>query len=241
MPDLNYINLADDELDQSIYRIMPVDRLLQCLDEKQLVLVPPSKWCDPFENWLLRSKVILSTGEIGDMNGIHDKVYGQCWTQHEETDAMWRIYSTDRNGAKVKTTPRKLLNSLKSNNHSAGDVSCFIGKVEYQTEAALASSLTRINVLNANGSGIAKSLLYKRLEFVHEKEVRLIYLDGSGSIYRFAIDPNLLFDEIVFDPRVDKHLFSAYKNAVIAKGFLGKVSQSNLYELPQKLEIKVDC
>jgi len=240
VPYQNYLNLKDEELDKPVYRIMPVNRLLQCLEEKQLVLVPPSKWDDPFENWLLSSKVkLLSTGESGGMDGIRDKIYGQCWTQHRETDAMWRIYSSDTNGAKVKTTPRKLLEALKSNNRQFGDISCFIGKVQYQTQKDLASSLTSIDVFNTNGEGIAESLLYKRKEFSHEKEVRLIYTDGSGPIHPFNIEPNSMFDEIVFDPRVDKHLFNAYKTAVEAKGFPGRVAQSNLYKPPQELIIKI--
>jgi len=240
VPYQNFINLTNDELDKPVYRIMPVNRLLQCLEEKQLVLVPPSKWDDPFENWLLSSKVkFLSTGESGGMEEIRNKIYGQCWTLHRETDAMWRIYSSDTNGAKVKTTPRKLLEALKSNNTQFGDISCFIGKVKYQTQRNLVSSLTGIDIFNTNGSGVAESLLYKRKEFRHEKEVRLIYTEGNGAIYSFDIDPNIMFDEIVFDPRVDKHLFSAYKTAVIAKGFPGKVTQSILYRPPKELLIKV--
>lgn len=240
MPYQNYLNLKDEELDKPVYRIMPVNRLLQCLEEKQLVLVPPSKWDDPFENWLLSSKVkFLSTGESGDMDGIRNQIYGQCWTQHRETDAMWRIYSSDTNGAKVKTTPRKLLEALKGGNAQFGDVSCFIGKVQYQTQTDLTSSLTSINVFDINGSGIAESLLYKRREFSHEKEVRLIYTEGNGPVYPFNIDPSDMFDEIVFDPRVDKHLFSAYKAAVVAMGFPGKVTQSTLYRPPQGLLIKI--
>jgi hypothetical protein len=240
VPYQNYLNLKDEELDKPVYRIMPVNRLLQCLEEKQLVLVPPSKWDDPFENWLLSSKVkFLSTGESGDMDGIRNKIYGQCWTQHRETDAMWRIYSSDTNGAKIKTTPRKLLEALKGGNTQSGDVSCFIGKVQYQTQTDLTSSLTSINVFDTNGSGIAESLLYKRREFSHEKEVRLIYTEGNGPVYPFNIDPSDMFDEIVFDPRVDKHLFSAYKAAVVAMGFLGKVTQSTLYRPPQGLLIKI--
>ena len=236
----NYINLTDDELDKPIYRIMPVSRLLQCLEEQRLVLVPPIKWDDPFENWLLSSRVKLSsTGELGDMESIRNKVYGQCWTQHRETDAMWRIYSSDTNGAKVKTTPRKLLEALKADTPQFSDVSCIIGKVRYQTQKQLVSSLKSLDLFNTNGSGVAKSLLYKRREFSHEREVRIVYTEGTGAIHPFTIDPNSIFDEIVFDPRVDKHLFSAYKTAVVAKGFPGRVDQSVLYKPPAELLIRI--
>jgi hypothetical protein len=241
VPYQNYINLTDDELDKNVYRIMPVNRLLECLEESKLVLVPPRKWDDPFENYLLSAKVKLSsTGESGDMGGMRDKVYGQCWTQHRDTDAMWRIYSSDTNGAKVRTTPRKLLEALKASDTCFGDVTCFIGKVQYQTQKDLVSSLKELDLFNTNGAGVAESLLYKRKEFSHEKEVRLIHTEGTGSVYPFSIKPNDLFDEIVFDPRMDTHLYEAYKAAVIAKKFIGRVAQSVLYKPPQELLIRME-
>lgn len=219
---------------------MPVNRLLQCLEEKCLVLVPPREWDDPFENYLLSAKVKLSsTGESGDMSGMRDKVYGQCWTQHHETDAMWRIYSSDANGAKVKTTPRKLLEALKSSDPRFGDVTCFIGKVQYKTQKDLVSILKNLDLFQPNGSGIAESLLYKRQEFSHEKEIRLIHTDGKGPIRAFDVEPNDLFDSIVFDPRMDIYLYQAYESAVKEKKFRGWVSQSVLYKPPKELLIRM--
>ena len=240
MPYENYINLKETELDKPIYRIMSVKRLLQCLEEKRLVLVPPRKWDDPFENYLLSARVKLSaTGETGDMYAMREKVYGQCWTQHRETDAMWRIYSSDTNGAKVKTTPRRLLDALRNTNSRFSDVTCFIGKVQYKIQKELVSSLKGIDLFNTNGSGIAKSLLYKRREFSHEREVRLIYTEGKGAIHPVPINPSTIFDEIVFDPRMDTHLYEAYEAAVKAKKFTGRVAQSVLYKPPRELLISM--
>lgn len=239
MPYENYINL-ESELDRPIYRIMPVNRLLQCLEETRLILVPPMKWDDPFENYLLSARVKLySTGETGSMDGMRDKVYAQCWTQHRETDAMWRIYSSDASGAKVKTTPRRLLEALKQTDRRFSDIRCFIGKVQYQKKSDLVASLKGIDLFNTNGAGIAKSFLYKRREFSHEKEIRLIYTHGDGAIHSIPIDPSAMFDEIVFDPRMDGHLYKAYAAAVKAKKFSGRVAQSGLYKPPPGLMIKL--
>ena len=240
MPYENYLNLDKSELEKPVYRIMSVNRLLQCLEERSLALVPPKRWDDPFENYLLSASVRLSsTGEVGEMHEMREKVYGQCWTQHRETDAMWRIYSSDTNGAKVRTTPRKLLEALKHTNSRFGDVTCFIGKVQYKSQKDLVTSLKGIDLFNANGAGIAKSLLLKRREFSHEREVRLIYTEGRGAIHAVPIDPSDMFDEIVFDPRMDPHLYAAYKAAVSAKNFRGRVAQSVLYKPPQDLLISI--
>lgn len=233
----NCLNMTEAELDKPIYRIMPVHRLLECFQKKQLVLVPPKKWDDPFENLLLSAKVYLSTGETGDLQPIRDKIYGQCWTRHRETDAMWRIYSADKNGAKVKSTPRKLLDALKASDTQFRDIQCFVGRVSYMKQDDLVSTLKGLALFNPNGSGIAESLMYKRREFSHEREVRLVYTGQSSDVYSFAIDPNFAFDEVIFDPRMDGELYKAYSAAVRAKGFTNRIDQSVLYKPPRNLSI----
>ena len=108
----NTTNLPESDLDQPIYRIMPFLRCLELLHTKQIVLVRLCKWDDPFENALLKAAIIIGQSASGTY-GFKHSVYGQCWTSELETDAMWRIYSHDKQGIKAKTTPRKLLNALR--------------------------------------------------------------------------------------------------------------------------------
>lgn len=239
MPPRNYLDMSDAELDKPVFRIIPVHRLLECFQKKQLILVSPQKWDDPFENLLLSAKEIPANGGAGDMQSVRDKVYGQCWTLHKETDAMWRIYSSEKNGAKIKSTPRKLLEALRASNSKLADNYnyCFIGKVRY--EKTQKNLVKKLNNLDQNRSGIAKSLMYKRNEFRHEKEVRLVYIGQSGDVHPFTIDPNTTFDEIIFDPRMDAELYEAYKAAIKAKGFTNRIDQSVLYRLPPNLSIQL--
>jgi hypothetical protein len=238
----NYINLEDSLLDKPVYRIMSINRLLQALELKQLVLVKPKKWDDPFENALLASAFEIGDGKIASFSA-KDSVYGQCWTLHRETDAMWRIYSGNKDGVRIASTPRKLLTALQQSDTSTHSVSCFIGRVTYVPKKDLLEKLGGINLLNPNGSGIAESLLYKRREFSHEREVRLIYSgqDGycSSDTYPFAIDPNTAFDRLTFDPRMDSELVKAYKLAFKEKGYSGKVDISTLYKPPTELIFKL--
>ena len=238
MPFRNHLNMTAAELDKPVYRVMPVHRLLECFQKRQLVLVPPKKWDDPFENLLLSARVILASGETGDMQPIREKVYGQCWTLHKETDAMWRIYSADKNGAKIKSTPRRLLEALKTSDAQFRDIQCFIGRVSYMKQEDLVRTLKGLDLFNTNGSGIAESLMYKRREFSHEREVRLVYTGQSGNVHPFSIDPNAAFDEVIFDPRMDGELYEAYKAAVKAKGFTNRIDQSVLYRPPRALSIR---
>jgi len=231
------LNFTEKELDKEIYRIMPIHRLLEIFSIKKLTLVRPEYWDDPFENLLLKSVLILD-GEPCSLENIRVAVYGQCWTLHKETDAMWRIYSQDKQGVKVKTTIRKLLDSLQVQSGEYKKIHCFIGKVKYLTQQDLVSKLQSLYLMDSLGGDIAESLIYKRLEFKHEKEVRLIYTGKSDTVHQFEIDPFDLFDEIVFDPRINEHLFDSYKNSLVKKGYDKSIRQSVMYQIPKNLVLK---
>lgn len=224
------------EYDQPIYRIFSLERFFQVLHKKQLTLVKPYLWDDPFENVLLKSEFKTASNETVVFEA-HDSVYGQCWTRHAESDAMWRIYSPHKSGVRLQTTPRKLLTTLQANIHEHPELCGFIGKVTYATnENHLKELLQKINLTTTDGTGIAQSLLYKRKEFEHEQEIRLIYSGPDGkcpnNIFNCSIEPNTLFDSIMFDPRIDESLQKACTAAIQNLDCNVKVEISNLYDLP---------
>jgi len=238
----NYINLDGSELDSPVFRIMPIERLLQVLESRQLVLVRPRKWDDPFENALLSATLRTDDGITGSFSA-KDSVYGQCWTSDRETDAMWRIYSPDKQGIKVKTSPRKLLQALQAATTEFWELRCFIGRVQYQDESDLLDTLQNMDWRASNGSGIAESLLYKRKEFTHEHEIRLIYSGpdnaSNSDIHAFNVTPNELIEELVLDPRMDVELGKAFQLAIENKQFTNPISQSSLYRAPKGLVISI--
>ncbi|WP_105430490.1 DUF2971 domain-containing protein [Neorhizobium sp. T6_25] len=236
----NYINLSDIEKDKPIYRIFPIARFIQLLTTKRLTLVKPKKWDDPFENLLLSSRFAIG-GEIAEMS-VRDSVYGQCWTWHRETDAMWRIYSPNKDGVRLRSTPRKLLTALKKECGEHSDVKCFIGAVEYIAKRKMERTFKSIDIFRTDGSGIAESLLYKRTEFSHEKEVRIIYSGEDGKctsdIFEFSLDISDTFDRILFDPRMSEDLRKSYTEAVKALGFNSEIKRSTLYDPPKQLTFR---
>ena len=235
----NFIDFEDPK-DLPIYRVMPMKRLVDLLSSHKLVLLKPSKWEDPFENQLLSSDIFIDN----DKAAVEAKnsVYGQCWTLNEESDAMWRIYSHDKDGVRIKTTPRKLLEALKKT-AKYPDITCFIGKVKYLPIKELGNELREIDLFESSGSGIANSLLYKRLEFLHENEVRLIYIGEDGKcnsdLYPFEIDPLELIEEITFDPRASENEIDQHTQTIRSKGYTGVVNISELYKSPKKLSISL--
>ncbi|MCF0069772.1 hypothetical protein LZD49_04765 [Dyadobacter sp. CY261] len=235
--DRNFLNLTEKQKDQPIYRIISVGRLFELFSNRQNVLVKPKLWEDPFENFMMNSTGELKDGRLFSI-GFREHFFGQCWTRTKESDAMWRIYSYKKEGARISTTPRKLLKALYDSGGQFRDISCFIGKVNYYTTTRLQTLLQSNGpswMTDSTGVGQAQTLLFKRYPFKHENEVRIIYNSQgkvNGDKFSFPIDPFKLIDDIVFDPRMEYKEFSNYKSQIKALGFSRRIVKSNLYKAP---------
>lgn len=252
----NLINLTEEDLNKNIYRIYPFKRILKLLENKENVLVKTELWEDPFENFLLKSTGKLPTGELFTVNS-RDKYYGQCWSLKKESDAMWRIYSQhikdsktkeiilDNIGIKVKSTIGKVFedlfktqkNNINPYNNKPYNLFTFAGKVKYQKKQKLVEVLSNASnyLLDTTGRGQAETLMLKRLAFTHEKEVRIVYhyenCKPNENVFKYKINPNECFEEIVVDPRISKENYLKIKNLLIEKGFKNSIIQSGLYKI----------
>ena len=230
-----FLNLSENDLDRFIYRIISLPRLEELFETRKNVLVKPQKWEDPFENFILRSKVKLTSGEIIEYN-YHDQFYGQCWSFHKASDAMWRIYSPQNNGIRIRTTPRQLAASLYSSLKSLPEVKCYVGKVLYLNEKKLKAYSNNIfDDAGISVENLFKSLLAKRMAFRHENEVRLLYFGIEDDCYKndkfgYDIDPHSLITQIMIDPRVNKNqAYELKKHIEHSTGFKGEIKRSLLY------------
>lgn len=240
----NFLNFKVEELDKPIFRFLSVERLLEMFETHTNVLVNPILWEDPFENHIMTSFIDQKTEDEKDICiGFRDDFYGQCWTQTRESDAMWRIYSSKKNGVRITTTPRKLLQSLfVDTGNQINDYSCFLGKVEYYTTTKLCEHLNKNAIhwlTEPTGKGITKSLLFKRIPFKHENEVRLLINTkfkperAKKRIYTYYFNPLELIDDIVFDPRIEYQEFQNYKVQLRKLRFNKKIVKSKLYDIPK--------
>lgn len=226
--------------EKQLYRVFSIERLLELFTKKELVLVKPSAWDDPFENFILNATAVNEGGRKLTFD-IREHIYGQCWSETRESDAMWRIYSPHCTGVKIRTTIGKLYNSLKINEIPHSHM-LYLGKVDYQYQKDLVlRAQNRLemqqHLMESGEAGIARTLLFKRREFSHENEVRIICvyekLIQDEDVFKIAIDPFELIEQIVFDPRIDIELFKVYQAHFKKIGFNGSVIRSTLYELPK--------
>lgn len=236
-------NFKEKELDKYIYRIISVERLIELFATNKNILVKPRKWDDPYENFILSSKIKLTSGKTVEYN-YHDRIYGQCWTLNRTSDAMWRIYSPNGNGVRIRTTIRKLLESIYSVQPHLPEVKCCLGKLEYLSEKNLYDVANTIfDDSGVEVDNLFYSLLVKRKAFKHEDEVRLLYFemdDGkySDALFKYVFKPNSLIDQIMLDPRFSYKEFMKIKSKIKTKtGFSGIIKRSLLYSLPKDIVI----
>lgn len=238
MNNKNFINFTEKEHDYQIYRVMPLDRFYKLFTDKQNVLVRPSKWEDPFENFILNAPARLSDGTVVTF-GFNNDFYGQCWTKLTSSDALWRIYSPDKTGVRVRTTVRKLLTSVQAPLGDWAHEQAFIGKVLYLGDKKLVEFGNGVFRNGLNSRALAETLLVKRVAFRHEREVRLLYLEkdkGRKDIYAYAVDPHMLIDQVMIDPRLSRSEADDKKVEIRNRtGFKGKILHSLLYAPPKNL------
>lgn len=234
-----FIDLTKKQQSAHIYRIIKTKRLFELLETNEGVLVHPSCWDDPYENSILRSKVRDKNGQVRSYT-YHENMYGQCWTLNRNSDAMWRIYSPDTRGVRIRTTVQKLLASLYHSGVSRPDMFCVAGKVRYLGGGALsrfANGIYKDGTLEKDD--LFRTLLVKRRAFRHEHEVRLLYFDDQGEadgrLLRYKLNAHDLVDQIMIDPRMSYFEFKKLKQEIISRTkFRGDVRRSLLYSPPEE-------
>lgn len=247
MDENNYIDISASHRRKFVYRIIPVSRLFELFDQRKNVLVKPRMWEDPFENFILQSAVRLHTGQRAILHA-RDQVYGQCWTLHSASDAMWRIYSKDTKAVRIRTTIQALAESLA---HARGTLSCveaFIGKVKYLPNKRLiqyAKSAFQSTTVPYSRM-YAQTLLVKRPAFKHEREIRLLFFSSNlgqveENVFPYDVDPHTLIDQIMIDPRLQEDAACALRDEIKEKTFFkGPIKRSLLYAVPPNLVIPFD-
>jgi hypothetical protein len=223
---------ATSRRDTSLYRILGFDRLVQLFQSKQLYFSHPSTWEDPCEKLL--------------EHRLSPNIFAQCWCKSGVSDAMWRIYSPNQLGVRIRTTRHKLrdqLNAASTNN----EIRFRIQSVKYKPESVLNYEIEAIADELANSFRLSQafdSLFMKRRAFKHEAEVRVaIYKKAADSAdtplgVGVTIEPFDLIESILIDPRAPNEYVMAYKHFLKEKiGFTGRVGQSALYAGREPLEV----
>jgi hypothetical protein len=142
-----------------------------------------------------------------------------------------------RKAVRIRSTRRLLLEALGKSRGGQG----FVGTVRYLPEKPLmkfarqALSPGHLDMI----SNAARTLLVKRPAFRHEAEVRLLWYaakDSADGLFRYAVNPHELVDQIMIDPRLPTAEY--YKAKMMIRnqtGYSGKILRSLIYAPPSEL------
>lgn len=233
------INFKDFDLETPIYRVFSLDKILDLLINSKLTLVKPKLWDDPFENFLFKQTVKDSYNENIPLGELEKSVFGNCWTLNSDTDFGWKVYAPNKDGIQVQTTIAKLhnhLNEMLPDNHTK---LIKVGKVQYWDWRRIKDHYEKEGGFNWLDLMSSMNLFFKRTEFVAENEIRVLAVNKSkvsDDIWQLDIDPNILIDKMLVDPRVSDSKFNVIKKVIQKLGYEGQIEKSELYSIP-KLEI----
>lgn len=234
--DINAINL---DLSENVYKIFNWNYFIDDLKDSKLTLVRPCLWEDTFENFLLNSKGLLDDGAEVGFEPIRDKFYCSSWSLKKDCDGLWRNYKNKNESAiKAKTSTKKLFESIYNITDEFHYLKYFIGKVEYVSDDFISDFFQEKLKLKLNnyqgGIEFAQTLLYKRLPYAYEEEVRIIVNEESitDNLLKIYVNPNYIFDELILDPWITPNQFEQKKKELIEAGFTGTISRSSLYDKP---------
>lgn len=240
--------------DTPIYRIFPVSDFEDVLRTRSLVLKSPSVWQDPYED-PARHVIVESMPPKPDKTAMLSKylppVFVQCWSKTGASDALLRAYSRvtidprcGRNdspkaeGVQIRSTPRKLGNALKTCVHGRDGFKGFAGDVQYLSEAAIQQKITddvwqRGTKAYATPELRADLLFMKRDFFSHEAEFRIVVvgpteLTGQAEL-TIPIDPNEVFEEATYDPRLIRFEMLERWNTARGLGYTGQIGDPSTY------------
>lgn len=204
---------------------------MQMLETNEWYFAHPSAWEDPYE--------------VRVTNALSNAMFAQCWCRRGVSDAMWRIYSPDKLGVRIRTTESKLKSALLAL-ATKREVGFRIARVKYENEIShmlrdqqqLLEAAKKVTFVRASSH-----LFLKRLAFEHEAETRVLIFDASQPIDSTAkgllveLNTRHLIDSVLVDPRAPDEFVAAYQHYLTdVLKFSGPVKKSQLYRSDQKIE-----
>ena len=207
-----------------IFRFLPFHHAVQFLKTGELSFSRPSSWDDPYEK---------DYDTMGDRD-----VYAQCWTSAFNSEAMWRIYSPNRLGVRIRTTHIKMDEELKY----------FIDYYKIHAAAKFVEYCKHNEFREKqNNTRVTQKVFIKRNAFDHEKEFRIVLAVGRTNnkierkegriILKIKSKPTEFVDLVMLDPGAPKELVAALKLYFSDEfGDSLKCIQSSLYKYDKDSE-----
>jgi len=215
-----------------LFRYISLAQFISLIENRKLFLRKIKLWDDPWEAPDDQIPIIREDGKpIKTESLIVASTVGQCWTYEKNSDAMWRIYSNDKQGIMIETIASnfELIDNLRQ---------ASLSKVVYYNKSNFIDK--RREVANNLSYKFAGDMALKRDAFKHENEVRLLvclqaYENEIENIWDipvvgFTIEPEIFIKSITFDPRADEWFVETMKKYCRSKKLNCPTEKSALYK-----------
>ncbi len=227
------ITIEKDLNDETpLYRILPLKYLIKMIEDNKFTLIKVSKWVDRFESPIDRACI----ENISNTEG-KDEYFASCFTKSPESEAMWKLYSTDNISVRITTTVKDVLNAAKGFFSAEypylkesdilkvmSNPDLFIyGDVQYMSREGIQNQIKSDlgnkgddeNTAYLREKLIPYYLLTKQECYRYEEEVRVAIFDTSNKFtphkkidsIYLEIDAKQFIKEIVFDPEISEELY----------------------------------
>ena len=215
--------------ERTLYRYISLSQFIAFVETGTTYLSKILHWEDTWEVPTSRVPLLSTDDELEyPLWSISEDMFGQSWSLLGESDALWRIYSRDKEGLMIHTSVEKfgMIEELKYG---------MLAPVIYYEELR-----TGLELLKGNHDYITpfSNAFLKRKAFEHEKEVRLVTLNDErciGNRYRnpsiiyLKLDPIIFIEGITIDPRASDWYVQALKSYCKRSGFSFVLTRSTLY------------
>ncbi len=215
------------ESSKQLYRYMPFNRYLAIISDDRVGMLRTTMWEDPFEGFLFRQYV--QRWPACQHQHLSSSLYCLCFSSDMEKDQIWRSYTPDCDGVRIRTTVAELASVL--------DDGFTLGKVCYLNRKKMRALHDEALRVASRPIGELRDLfLYKLLGFQHDREVRLLTIDAclDKDVKNVSLDACTLFSDVMCDPRMKTSTFDRCKeeieNVFARKGRSVRVTQSTLYD-----------
>ncbi|MBU1566592.1 MAG: DUF2971 domain-containing protein [Proteobacteria bacterium] len=238
-------NLPHPPPETKIWRYLDLPRFLSFLNSKSVTFAKPTTFEDPYEGaatkhgQLVRKIMFDVMIPEDEKEGARGKLasevkrmvearYISCWHMNEhESDAMWRLYGSEKGAVALQTTFGKLYSAL----------SLFGGKPQ-NPQSLLAGAVQYIDYETSTHvwNEMISPFFYKRKSFEHEKEVRF-FISFIGTppdpVVSLPIsDAEAVFEKIYISPLVRKWVAVAITETYSKYGYKIPLEHSALYQTP---------
>jgi hypothetical protein len=231
-------------LDTPVYRFMGFEALQELLLSNSITLIKTKYWEDTYENFLFKSTITAGDTPF-NLTSHQQWIYGSCWTGKSESDALWRIYSQNKCGVRIRSTIGKLAQCLQEQFDRSTAWIVNIGEVNYCTIQEIINyfeAFSEDDFVAEATKLFRESMFLKRREFEHEKEIRIILkVKSKQSFYNEVVSlpivPKDVIEEITFDPRISNELQELFISKLKLIGYEKITNKSHLYN-QERLRIR---